>query len=221
METPLFDTIFLMGTSALPYGTDLFLTMASEKSKFSKNLLKILTSLFRSNSCAAYFGISDFFIELITAEGKRSGFCNICLRYASKLKEHLRYGHSLSQSLANIHETFFSNSSYFPMPRAFKTLESFNESLRKNTTLESQTKNKPIPVIKPLCAQEVAYAKSRLSSPNSKICKKCGNSVLSTCYKSHMRSHLHNEIVKCLTCGVQIQRSQYPKHDQVCNSLNY
>lgn len=214
METPLFDTIFLMGASALPSGTDLFQTMASEKSKFSKNLLKITTSLFRSNPCASFFSISDFFIELIKIEEKRSGFCNICLRYKSILKDHLRHSHSLSQSLANIHATIFSNTCYFPMPKAFKTLENFKESLGK-------PKKKPIPMKKPLSDQEIAYAKSRLTSANSKICKKCGEPILSSSYKSHMRSHRHNDIVKCPTCGIQMQKSQYSNHDQVCNSLIY
>jgi hypothetical protein len=225
-----FDIAFLMGREYLnslsmdPSDLDVQNFLLESGSKFLKGLPRIITSMISNiglETLSKRMCVPKAFIESLDPDVSRGGRCNICDRYYSRLRNHLKKTHYFNLLEIIAYNALFGESNYYYMPSVFKSLEDFPLDIRK---IVKKRKQKLNPVKEP--RPEDNFMNKRLTKkPISKldeeqfggfVCKICGKMVKRNKRKPHMKNHRECGLLDCPRCENRYRGRDLAAHLRVC-----
>ena len=149
---------------------------------------------------SSIFKVPSYFLNTLKLRSNAAGICNICDKYFTKIRMHLKTSHNLDIKSIDKFGEYFSEEAYFYLPLSVRDVDVVNEV----TTLGDDNKVPNENIIS--CREDMkkykkaTYFSSCSEIPDSIVCMECGKIIERTKKKKHAALHRRSDVFECANC---------------------
>lgn len=232
MEDNLYILTFLMGTDYaltknLKSTKDTLVKLTDQHIGFRLRLLRHLyklSTVFDLKKLAQNLHLPRHTLELYITQYKSPGFCIICDRFYSKVRDHVSFYHLLTFNEVNEFFNKFAKDCEFFMPKEHKgfnvlDLPYFGRQRPKARydTFQIKLVKDPLPVVQ--FSKPGPEIRPDLIGRMCSICSLCEDVLPTDKEADHTRFHQRHQLVQCPRCHSTLKRKDIGGHIKTCKSI--